>query len=162
MKKSKSVLPLLGNKNIKNIKTNEKQKESNRYRKSNNKMPINTHNELPKKNKITIPPIKQIHKTEQKTKKIENLIEDCGIPMAFNVIFSELISKQIMPENFFTYTSLRLKELGQEIEGLKVKEPLYIERLEVVVPPKRFKTEGDKIRQPNKLFMTVQQQKKKI
>ena len=159
MKKSNSELPLLSKKSI---KKNEKPKEFHKYLKIKNKIKINTQDEPTKKNKVIIPPIKQIHKTEQKTKKIENLIEECGIPMAFNVIFSELISKQIMPENFFTYTSLRLKELGQEIEGLKVKEPLYIERLEVVVPPKRFKTEGDKIRQPNKLFMTVQQQKKKI
>ena len=159
MKKSKSELPLLGKKSQKN---NEKQKESSRYRKIKNKIKIKTQDELTKKNKLIIPPIKQIHKTEQKTKKIENLIEECGIPMAFNVIFSELISKQIMPENFFTYTSLRLKELGQEIEGLKIKEPVYIERLEVVVPPKRYKTEGDKIIKPNKLFMTVQQQKKKM
>ena len=159
MKKSNSELPLLSKKSI---KKNEKPKEFHKYLKIKNKIKINTQDEPTKKNKLIIPPIKQIHKTEQKTKKIENLIEECGIPMAFNVIFSELISKQIMPENFFTYTSLRLKELGQEIEGLKVKEPLYIERLEVVVPPKRFKTEGDKIRQPNKLFMTVQQQKKKI
>ena len=159
MKKSKSELPLLGKKSLKN---NEKQKESSRYRKIKNKIKIKTQDELTKKNKLIIPPIKQIHKTEQKTKKIENLIEECGIPMAFNVIFSELISKQIMPENFFTYTSLRLKELGQEIEGLKIKEPVYIERLEVVVPPKRYKTEGDKIIKQNKLFMTVQQQKKKM
>ena len=162
MKKSKSVLPLLGNKNNKNIKNNEKQKkESNRYRKSNNKIKINTHDELPKKNKLTIPPIQKIHKTELKTKKIENLIEECGIPMAFNVIFSELISKQIMPENFFTYTSLRLRELGKEIEGLKIKEPVYLERLEKIVPKKRAKTEGDKVIKPSKLFMTVPQQRRK-
>ena len=81
--------------------------------------------------------------------------------MAFNVIFSELISKQIMPENFFTYTSLRLKELGREIEGLKVKEPVYIERLEKVVVKKRLKSEGDKIIKPSNVFMTVQQKRKK-
>ena len=81
--------------------------------------------------------------------------------MAFNVIFSELISKQIMPENFFTYTSLRLKELGREIEGLKVKEPVYIERLDEPIPEKRLKTEGDKVIKGDNLFMTEQQGKRK-
>ena len=29
-----------------------------------------------------------------------------------------------MPENFFTYTSMRLKQIGKEIEGLKTKETI--------------------------------------
>ena len=158
MKKSKSELPLIG---TKTIKKNEKKKIINNIKKVKPKMKLNTQEEIIKNNNIIIPPLKQIHKTEQKSKKIENLIEECGIPMAFNVIFSELISKQIMPENFFTYTSLRLKELGREIEGLKVKEPVYIERLEKVVVKKRLKSEGDKIIKPSNVFMTVQQKRKK-
>ena len=157
MKKSKSELPLIG---TKIIKKNEKKKIINNIKKVKPKMKLNTQEEIIKNNNIIIPPLKQIHKTEQKSKKIENLIEECGIPMAFNVIFSELISKQIMPENFFTYTSLRLKELGREIEGLKVKEPVYIERLEKVVVKKRLKSEGDKIIKPSNVFMTVQQKRK--
>ena len=74
---------------------------------------------------------------------------------------SELITKQIMPENFFKYTSLRLKELGKEIQGLKVKEPVYIERLNEKIPEKRLKTEGDKVIKNGNLFMTEQQGKKK-
>ena len=66
-----------------------------------------------------------------------------------------------MPENFFTYTSLRLKELGREIEGLKVKEPIYIERLSEPIPEKRLKTEGDKVIKGDNLFMTEQQGKRK-
>ena len=87
------------------------------------------------------------------------MIEEAGIPTAFNLIFSELISKQIMPENFFKYTSLRLKELGKEIARLEVKEPVYIERLDEKIPPKRCKSEGDKVIKSS-LFMTAQQGKK--
>ena len=76
--------------------------------------------------------------------------------MAFNVIFSELISKQIMPENFFAYTSLRLKEIGKEIEGLEIKKPLYIDRLKEKIPEKRFKTDGDKVIKKDDIFMTAQ------
>ena len=46
MKKSKSELPLLGKKSLKN---NEKQKESSRYRKIKNKIKIKTQDELTKK-----------------------------------------------------------------------------------------------------------------
>ncbi len=104
-----------------------------------------------------MPPLNGV---DNKNKKIENIIDECGIPMAFNVIFSELISKQIMPENFFKYTAIRLKEIGKEIEGLKVEEPIYIERLKEKIPEKRFKTEGDKVIKNNNLFMTEQQGKK--
>ena len=50
--------------------------------------------------------------------------------MAFNIIFAELISKQILPENFFTYTSMRLKQIGQEIDGLKTKEEIIVDKNE--------------------------------
>ena len=93
---------------------------------------------------------------DKKYKRIENTIEESGIPMAFNVIFSELISKQILPENFFTYTSLRLKEIGKEIAKLHNKEPLYIERLHDKIPLKRCKSEADKVIRSNNIFMTVQ------
>ena len=120
MDKSKSELPLIGKKGTIRDKNNKKGKEREKSRDSEKEKGNQINNEIKK--------IKQ--ENEKEYKKIENTIEESGLPMAFNVIFSELISKQIMPENFFTYTSLRLKELGKEIEGLKVKSPLYIDRLQ--------------------------------
>ena len=161
MKNSKSQLPIIG-KRIKKEKKKSKSKDKDKIKKVKpiTKTKENTE-EKEEENKIEIPSINEINKFEPKNKKIENLIDECGIPMAFNVIFSELISKQIMPENFFTYTSLRLKELGREIEGLKVKEPIYIERLSEPIPEKRLKTEGDKVIKGDNLFMTEQQGKRK-
>ncbi len=161
MKNSKSQLPIIGKK-IKKEKNKSKSKEKDKKKKikSINKAKENSQEKV-EENNIEIPSVNEINKFEPKNKKIENLIEECGIPMAFNVIFSELISKQIMPENFFTYTSLRLKELGREIEGLKVKEPIYIERLNEPIPEKRLKTEGDKVIKGDNLFMTEQQGKRK-
>ena len=161
MKNSKSQLPIIG-KRIKKEKKKSKSKDKDKIKKIKHitKTKGNTE-EKEEENKIEIPSINEINKFEPKNKKIENLIDECGIPMAFNVIFSELISKQIMPENFFTYTSLRLKELGREIEGLKVKEPVYIERLDEPIPEKRLKTEGDKVIKGDNLFMTEQQGKRK-
>jgi hypothetical protein len=57
-------------------------------------------------------------------------VNESGLSLAFNIIFAELISKQIMPENFFTYTSMRLKQIGKEIEGLKTKEEINVDKNE--------------------------------
>ena len=146
MDKSKSELPLIGKKGTIRDKNNKKGKEREISRDSEKEKGNQINNEIKK--------IKQ--ENEKEYKKIENTIEESGLPMAFNVIFSELISKQIMPENFFTYTSLRLKELGKEIEGLKVKSPLYIDRLQEKIPEKRLKTDGDKVIKQNEIFMTAQ------
>ena len=141
MEKSKSELPLIGKKG-----TSQGKKSKKRKNKENSKGKDKAKGMVKKKK----------NENENPSKKIENTIEESGLPMAFNVIFSELISKQIMPENFFTYTSLRLKEIGKEIEGLKVKEPLYIERLNEKIPEKRFKTDGDKVIKSDDIFMTAQ------
>ena len=92
-----------------------------------------------------------------KANKLINKIEESGLPIAFNIIFAELISKQITPDNFFTYTAYRLKEIGQEIEELQIKEPLYIQRPREKVEEKRLNTEGDnKVDKKGNIFMTIQ------
>ena len=58
---------------------------------------------------------------EAQFQRLEEYVNESGLALAFNIIFAELISKQILPENFFTYTSMRLKQIGKEIEGLKTK-----------------------------------------
>ena len=39
--------------------------------------------------------------------------------MAFQLVFAELISKKISTENYFSYVTVRLKEIGMELESLK-------------------------------------------
>ena len=67
---------------------------------------------------------------EEQYKKLEEYVNETGLSLAFNIIFAELISKQILPENFFTYTSMRLKQIGQEIDGLKTKEEIVVDKNE--------------------------------
>ena len=67
---------------------------------------------------------------EAQFQKLEEYVNESGLALAFNIIFAELISKQILPENFFTYTSMRLKQIGKEIEGLKTKEEINVEKNE--------------------------------
>ena len=67
---------------------------------------------------------------EEQFKKLEEYVNESGLSLAFNIIFAELITKQILPENFFTYTSMRLKQIGKEIDGLKTKEIIQNEEEE--------------------------------
>ena len=107
---------------------------------------------------------------EMQFKKLEEYVNESGLSLAFNIIFAELISKQIMPENFFTYTSMRLKQIGKEIEGLKTKEEINVEN-NAEEDKKEINNEqpnenDNKLFQANKndddnVLLTVQQKKKK-
>ena len=113
---------------------------------------------------------------------MEEYVNESGLSLAFNIIFAELISKQILPENFFTYTSMRLKQIGKEIEGLKTKEEINVEKNEgeeqkeeqkpeikeennEETENKLFEPKDNKENKENKedenVLLTVQQEKKK-
>ncbi len=92
--------------------------------------------ELEKKSK------KQDHKDEQ-YKKLEAYINESGLTLAFNIIFAELISKQILPENFFSYTSMRLKQIGKEIEGMQTKIPKVVDKTNNENEDNQNKNEGE-------------------
>ena len=96
-------------KNIKNIKNNPKLSKAGKEEK-----------EKKKKEQLEA----KMREKDEQYKKLEDYVNETGLSLAFNIIFAELISKQIMPENFFTYTSMRLKQIGKEIEGLKTKETI--------------------------------------
>ena len=110
------------------------------------------------------------NKAKQKEKdyqRLEEYLNESGLSLAFNIIFAELISKQILPENFFTYTSMRLTQIGKEIEGLKTKEAIYVEDTEEQQnvenqneekPPE----ENEQPPQEEKIFMTSPQQNQKV
>ena len=69
----------------------------------------------------------KVDKKQQDFQRLEEYLNESGLYLAFNIIFAELISKQILRENYFTYTSMRLTQIGKEIEGLKTKEVIYID-----------------------------------
>ena len=97
-------------------------------KKKNAKSPKGKSNEKDKKKKGQVE-----NKAKQKDKdyqRLEEYLNESGLSLAFNIIFAELISKQILPENFFTYTSMRLTQIGKEIEGLKTKESIYVDENE--------------------------------
>ena len=101
---------------------------------------------------------------EKQYKKLEDYMNETGLALAFNIIFAELISKQILPENFFTYTSMRLIQIGKEIEGLKTKDSIYVDAETVPQNDNEAKVEED---QQNKnvdddVFLTQPENKEKV
>ena len=120
---------------------------------------------------------------EAQFQKLEEYVNESGLSLAFNIIFAELISKQILPENFFKYTSMRLRQIGKEIEGLKTKEEINMEKNEEEEQKeeqnaeikeenneegenKLFEPKEDKENKENKeddnVLLTVQPEKKKL
>lgn len=52
----------------------------------------------------------------------EKYLGDTGISSAFELIFSEMLTKKIPSENHFTYTAGRLRQIAREIETIKQKK----------------------------------------
>ena len=69
----------------------------------------------------------KVNQQEKDFQRLEEYLTESGLSLAFNIIFAELISKQILRVNYFTYTAMRLTQIGKEIEGLKTKEIIYVE-----------------------------------
>ncbi len=86
---------------------------------------------------------KKQEKKEEQYKKLEAYISESGLTLAFNIIFAELISKQILPENFFSYTAMRLKQIGKEIEGMQTKIPKLVDKTNNENDENQNKTEGE-------------------
>jgi hypothetical protein len=63
----------------------------------------------------------QLKLRKEQAGKFENYIHETGLAMGFQLIFAELISKKISPENYFSYVTIRLKEIGKELDSLKTK-----------------------------------------
>ena len=105
-------------------------------------------------------------KKQQKEKdyqRLEEYLNESGLSLAFNIIFAELVSKQILPENFFTYTAMRLTQIGKEIEGLKTKESIFVDEEEQKIDIQNNEQPGEGVQvsqEENKeeVFMTRPQQ----
>ncbi len=104
---------------------------------------------------------KKQEKKDEQYKKLEAYISESGLTLAFNIIFAELISKQILPENFFTYTAMRLKQIGKEIEGMNTKVPIYVDKTKTDENGEnQNKGEGDENKNDeDNVFMTAQKNK---
>ena len=73
-------------------------------------------------------PEPKVNQKQKDFQRLEEYLNESGLDIAFNIIFAELISNQILPENFFLYTSKRLIEIGKEIEGMETNIPTYVDK----------------------------------
>jgi len=55
---------------------------------------------------------------QKQVKLFEKYLEDSGVSMAFQLIYAEILSKKIEPNNVFTYTAMRLRQIGKEVAHL--------------------------------------------
>jgi hypothetical protein len=135
-------------------------KDSSKNKNKNEKTKKPNFNSEKKKKEIEQLAKKQEKKDEQ-YKKLEAYISESGLTLAFNIIFAELISKQILPENFFTYTAMRLKQIGKEIEGMNTKVPIYVDKTKTDENGEnQNKGEGDENKNDeDNVFMTAQKNK---
>lgn len=70
-------------------------------------------NEEAKKRRVDLD---QIEIKKVQADLFERYIYDTGIDTAFKLIFSELITKKIPVENYYTYTASRLRQFGRDLE----------------------------------------------
>ena len=47
-------------------------------------------------------------------------LDQTGIAMAFQVIFAEILDKKIEESKLFSYTAMRLRQIGEDLEKIKM------------------------------------------
>ncbi|MCQ2821683.1 MAG: hypothetical protein MJ252_30865 [archaeon] len=102
-------------------------------------------------------------KLEGDYKRLTEYLNESGLNLAFNIIFAELITKQINQENFFPYTAMRLKEIGKELEGIKDKE-ITVDNLDANAEEgeeEEGAEEEEENNEDDNVFMTAAHKKKK-
>lgn len=74
--------------------------------------------------RVPTPPVPPPHEEDkeaqlnQQVQVFEKYLEESGLTLAFQTVFAEILSKKIEPANVFTYTAMRLRQIGKEIAHL--------------------------------------------
>ena len=65
----------------------------------------------------------------------EKYIYETGIATSFQLIFAELITKNIPVKEYYTYTASRLREFGREMDKLKNnnKQNIFIKDIIIII-----------------------------
>ena len=101
--------------NNENIINNESKQNINSSQ--NNIQPENNYDN--EKNKKEI--MEKIEIRKYQADAVEKYINETGIGTAFQVIFSELLSKNIQTDQYYEYTASRLRQIGREKAALNRK-----------------------------------------
>jgi hypothetical protein len=60
----------------------------------------------------------QIRKRQEQALMFEKYIDESGLSLSFQIIFTEIIQKQIPEDQVFSYTAMRLRQIGKELEKI--------------------------------------------
>lgn len=60
-------------------------------------------------------------------------LDQTGIAMAFQVIFAEILDKKIDESKLFAYTAMRLRQIGEDLEKIKIVNLVINLEQEVIV-----------------------------
>jgi hypothetical protein len=60
-------------------------------------------------------------------------LDQTGIAMAFQVIFAEILDKKIDETKLFAYTAMRLRQIGEDLEKIKIVSMALCLEQEVIV-----------------------------
>lgn len=58
------------------------------------------------------------HQINKQLHLFEKYLQDSGISVAFQIIYTEILMKKIDSDNVFTYTAMRLRQIGKEVAHL--------------------------------------------
>lgn len=59
-------------------------------------------------------------KRKKQAEKFKKYLEQTGIAMAFQVVFAEILDKKIEESKVFSYTAMRLRQIGEDLEKIKL------------------------------------------
>jgi hypothetical protein len=57
--------------------------------------------------------------SKQQAEQFKSYLHSKGISLAFQVIFSEILSKNMEEGQVFGYTAMRLRQIGEDLDNIK-------------------------------------------
>ena len=78
--------------------------------------------------KQTGPPVEtddpeKIRKRQEQALMFEKYLDESGLSLSFQIIFTEIIQKQIPEDQVFPYTAMRLRQIGKELDKIDGNKP---------------------------------------
>ena len=106
------------NKNIETEQQNQENEENKNVNESQKGLESENNYDY-EKNKKEI--MEKIEIRKYQADLVEKYINETGIGTAFQIIFSELLSKKVPVDNYYTYTASRLRQIGREKAAVEKK-----------------------------------------
>ena len=106
------------NKNIETEQQNQENEENKNVNESQKGLESENNYDY-EKNKKEI--MEKIEIRKYQADLVEKYINETGIGTSFQIIFSELLSKKVPVDNYYTYTASRLRQIGREKAAIEKK-----------------------------------------